>query len=219
MAKLKIANKYATVPNLLLNDSNISLKAKGLYAFIQSKPDNWEFSAERISSQLKEGLPSIKASLQELEKFGYLTRDRYQNLQGYWEVEYTLFENPAVGFLPSGNPTEENPIVGKPSNNTNKDFSKKDSIDTIIIKKKERFLTSLEVYRFDLENEFENFYEYWSEPNQKNGKLRFEDQKFFEISKRIKTWMNNSTKFKNNGTNTSEKLGTSAARMEALRNW
>jgi hypothetical protein len=44
-------------------------------------------------------------------------------------------------------------------------------------------------------------------------------EKFFDIARRIKTWMTNSTKFKNNGTNNSEKLGTSAARMEALKNW
>lgn len=83
---------------------------------------------------------------------------------------------------------------------------------------KESFSEKLSAFAHLLENEYDNFYSYWTEKNNK-GKERWETEKFFDISRRIKTWMNNSTKFKNNGTNTSEKLGTSAARMEALRNW
>jgi hypothetical protein len=224
MAKLKIANKFATVPNLLLNDNLITLKAKGLYAYIQSKPDNWEFSAERISRQLREGLPSIKSALQELEINGYLNRNRYQNKKGFWEVDYVLYDNPTIENptaenLLSGKPTEENPTIGKPSNNNNKEFTNKESIKDIIESKVSKFQEIMEVFRYDLEDEFDNFIGYWAEPNHKNGKLRYEDQKYFDISKRIKTWMTNSTKFKNNGTNNTEKLGTSAARMQALRNW
>ena len=68
-----------------------------------------------------------------------------------------------------------------------------------------------------LNSEYDNFYAYWTEQN-KSGKERWEQEKFFNIERRINTWMNNKTKFNNNG-NTTEKLGTSAARMEALRKW
>ena len=70
---------------------------------------------------------------------------------------------------------------------------------------------------FELGDEYDNFYAYWTEQN-KSGKERWELEKFFNIERRIKTWMNNKTKFNNNG-NTTEKLGTSASRMEALRKW
>ena len=70
----------------------------------------------------------------------------------------------------------------------------------------------------ELNTEYDNFLSYWTEKDKK-GKERWENEKYFDIARRIKTWMTNSTKFKNNGTNNSEKLGTSAARMEALRNW
>ena len=69
----------------------------------------------------------------------------------------------------------------------------------------------------ELKDEYSNFFYYWTEKNIQ-GKERWECQKFFEISRRVKTWMQNKTKFSNNG-NTTEKLGTSAARMEALRKW
>jgi len=80
------------------------------------------------------------------------------------------------------------------------------------------FSEMLSPYILELSDEYDNFYYYWTEKNNK-GKERWEMEKFFDIARRIKTWMTNSTKFKNNGTNNSEKLGTSAARMEALKNW
>ena len=75
----------------------------------------------------------------------------------------------------------------------------------------------LSPYIADLGIEYTNFYSYWSEKNNK-GKERWQVEKFFDISRRINTWLTNANKFSNNG-NTTEKLGTSASRMEALRKW
>ena len=89
------------------------------------------------------------------------------------------------------------------------------------IKEKESkvsFSEMLSPYSFELGTEYDNFYSYWIEKNNK-GKERWECEKFFDISRRVKTWLNNNSKFKNNGTNDKQPLGTSAARMEALKNW
>ena len=40
------------------------------------------------------------------------------------------------------------------------------------------------------------FYDYWTEPNKSGKKLRFEDQKFFDLNRRLATWSNKS--FNNN---------------------
>lgn len=221
MGKLIIKNRYGTIPNDLLNSIYISFKAKGMYAYIQSKPDNWEFSAERISKQVKEGLPSVISALKELENFGYLVRNRYQNNKGFWVVDYLLYENPIEENLIIGNPNQENPNIGKPSNISNKDFSKQE--DNNYTNNKERVVkeSSLSFYEMvtmvqsEIGDEFDNFYSYWTEKDKK-GKERWESEKFFDISRRVKTWMANKSKFNNNGT---EKLGTSAARLEALRKW
>jgi len=67
--------------------------------------------------------------------------------------------------------------------------------------------------------EYNNFFSYWTEKNSK-GKERWEMEKFFDISRRITTWMNNKSKFSNNGNSNNEpKLGTSEARMAALKKW
>lgn len=72
------------------------------------------------------------------------------------------------------------------------------------------------LYKVDLGDEYDNFVSYWTEKDKK-GKERWQNEKYFDIARRVKTWMTNSTKFKNNGTSNESKLGTSAARMEALR--
>ena len=85
------------------------------------------------------------------------------------------------------------------------------------IKEEYSLVEMLSPYIADLGIEYTNFYSYWSEKNNK-GKERWQVEKFFDISRRINTWLTNANKFSNNG-NTTEKLGTSAARMEALRKW
>jgi len=94
MALIKIQRFFGAVPNDLLNNPDISFKAKGLYAYLNSKPDNWDFSVESIAAQVKEGIDSVRGGIHELEKFGYLKRIKHQNEKGYWEVDYMLFEVP-----------------------------------------------------------------------------------------------------------------------------
>jgi hypothetical protein len=225
MGKLIIKNRYGTIPNDLLNSIHISFKAKGMYAYIQSKPDNWEFSAERISKQVKEGLPSVISALKELENFGYLARNRYQNNKGFWVVDYLLYEIPIEENLITGKPNKENPNIGKQSNNSNIDYSKQE--DNNYTNNKERivkepsisFYEMVTMVQSEIGDEYDNFVSYWMEADKK-GKPRWESEKFFDISRRVKTWLSNKSKFSNNGNSNSEpKLGTSAARMEALRKW
>lgn len=215
MKKLIIKNRYATIPNDLVNSTEISLKAKGLFAYIQSKPDGWEFSAERIASQLKEGLPTINSALKELESNGYLKRERYQNEYGHWMINYLLCEIPVAENLTLGNPMQEIPDTGKPSNNTKQYLTNKDINKTKI--ERVDFSDLIAPHLDVLGDEFENFSSYWTEPD-KRGKQRWENEKYFDISRRIKTWMTNKTKF-NNGKSNDKPRGTSIDRMEALRNW
>lgn len=67
MAKLKIVNRYGITPNNVLNNNNLTWKAKGLYAYIQSKPDDWEFAVNRISKDAKDGRDSTGGGVKELE--------------------------------------------------------------------------------------------------------------------------------------------------------
>lgn len=132
MSKLIIKNRYSVIPNDLVNNPEISLRAKGLFAFIQSKPEGWDFSADRISKQTKEGLQAVISALKELEKSGYLLREKIQNEHGHWGVNYILKESPFIEKPTIGNPPIGNPGIGKPINNIKKENTKKE-----VVKKKE----------------------------------------------------------------------------------
>lgn len=80
------------------------------------------------------------------------------------------------------------------------------------------FSEMLSPHAIDLGNEYQNFFSYWTEKNSR-GKERWEMEKFFDISRRITTWMNNKSKFNNNGNSNDTKLGTSEARMAAIKKW
>jgi hypothetical protein len=77
---------FTQVANQVLNDPKLSAKAKGLYAYLYSKPQNWNFAIDRISNDFTDGRKAINAGLHELEENGYLLRER----QGSGRVLYLL---------------------------------------------------------------------------------------------------------------------------------
>jgi len=67
---------FTQVKNAILENKELSLKAKGLFAYLYSKPDGWDFSHKRIALEMKESSNTIAKILKELEKNGYLKRKR-----------------------------------------------------------------------------------------------------------------------------------------------
>lgn len=74
----------------ILSDKNISLKSKGIYFYILSISIIDNFSAELISSESKDSITAIRSGLKELEKFGYLKREKSKDEKGHWLMKYKL---------------------------------------------------------------------------------------------------------------------------------
>jgi hypothetical protein len=77
-------------------------------------------------------------------------------------------------------------------------------------------IEDIQTFKNELGDEYDNFIMYWTEPN-KNGKLRYELEKFFDIKRRVNTWLQNKNKY-GNSKNT-DATATSRKRMEDLANW
>jgi len=74
---------------------------------------------------------------------------------------------------------------------------KESKVNEIKVKEsKVSFSEMLSPYIDSLNSEYENFYSYWTEKNAK-GKERWEAETFFDITRRISTWMKNNNKFAN----------------------
>lgn len=126
MSKLHIKNKYGIAPNELLNRPDVSLKAEGLFTYIQSKPNGWKFSIERISNQHSDGKASIRAALKELEGLGYLKRVPARDEKGFAGYDYYLYENLSSENQTTDNQSSENYVTFSNKDNSNKDNSNKD---------------------------------------------------------------------------------------------
>lgn len=90
MAKLtKQEIGFTQVKNDVLNDKTLSLRDKGLFAFLFSKPDGWDFSSDRISEESADGRRAVLESLKVLEKRGYLSRKKLPNGRMEYCLKYT----------------------------------------------------------------------------------------------------------------------------------
>jgi uncharacterized protein YdaU (DUF1376 family) len=86
----------------------------------------------------------------------------------------------------------------------------------INVNTKDIFINSIKEYEEILGDSYNEFIEYWCEPN-KNGKLRYELEKFFDVKRRINTWTKNKLRYGN--TKTFNPTATSKERMDALAKW
>ena len=116
----KLPERYTIVSNGLLSDPELSLKAKGLYAYLLSKPDEWIFHLSVMKKELKESRDSIYSALRELIERNYLKRYQINN-GSFGGTIYEFVENPCTE-----NPCTENTH----DNNTNQ--TKKDKTKTNI---------------------------------------------------------------------------------------
>lgn len=78
------------------------------------------------------------------------------------------------------------------------------------------FINNIEPFVTLLGGSYQEFIDYWTEPS-KSGKLRYEAQKFFDIKRRVNTWLQNKNKY-GNSKNT-DATATSRKRMEDLAKW
>lgn len=79
---------FTQVANSVLLDTNLSLKAKGLFAYLYSKPIGWDFSHLRMAEELKESKNTILSIIQELEQAGYLLRKRQSNGRVVYQLSF-----------------------------------------------------------------------------------------------------------------------------------
>jgi hypothetical protein len=67
---------FTQIANSVLNDKTLSLRAKGLFAYMYSKPHGWEFSSYRMVNESTEGRDAIRTAEKELIIAGYLVRKK-----------------------------------------------------------------------------------------------------------------------------------------------
>lgn len=128
MSKVRVHKNgnFTVMSNYHFKERGLSLKAKGLLSLMLSLPDTWNYSVSGLVVLSKDGKDSVMSALAELEKFGYLTRERVVNSKGQFSgIEYNIFEEPQREKPPADKPildkqSAEKPIAeNRPQLNTN----------------------------------------------------------------------------------------------------
>lgn len=86
---------YTHIANELLEAEGLSFRARGIAAFLLSKPDDWEIKTEYLMKMGREGERAIRTALHELAAFGFLMRDRIADEQGKLRTVTYVADYPA----------------------------------------------------------------------------------------------------------------------------
>lgn len=87
--RIEKTRDYTVMSNHHLRNAGLSLKSKGLLSMMLSLPEDWNYTTRGLAKICKEGTDSIGSALKELERAGYIVRNRLRDSKGkIVDVEY-----------------------------------------------------------------------------------------------------------------------------------
>lgn len=131
MVKIKKQRQknFTIIDNKVLQDTELTLKAKGLFAYLWSQADEWNFYETEVVKHSKDGISSLRSGIHELEKRGYLQRKRTRIKGKLKDSVWILSETPNLENLSLENLNLEKDTLtstncNKTNNNNNRSSDK-----------------------------------------------------------------------------------------------
>lgn len=115
---VKIDKDFTVIPNEIIRNKEMSANAKMILITMLSLPPEWNFSINGLTAVVKEGRDAVRSAISEIERFGYITRERERKENGtlgamvYTVYQYPVSEKPVMGEPRLENPTQAKPILG-----------------------------------------------------------------------------------------------------------
>jgi len=140
--RIKKTKGFTTLPNQMLRDTRITLKARGLLAQLLTHSVKYEISKKKVVNQNIEGKDAINSAFNELIRFGYIVPKKSRN-KGRYQFEYDVYDTPIKGGLSKNSPervirsglsASDNPHYQEISNKE-KENHQKSVLQSIIINK------------------------------------------------------------------------------------
>ncbi|MFE9024368.1 hypothetical protein ACFYNL_38285 [Streptomyces sp. NPDC007808] len=120
------ADQFTQIANGLFRTTELSYKAKGLFGLLSTHREGWRMTVTDIARRGRDGEAAVKSGLKELEKHGFLVRERERGVDGtlgaaaYFITDLPARQNsrsqPESGFPPVDDPT----LADRPTKNTNR---------------------------------------------------------------------------------------------------
>lgn len=82
---------YTNTSNQLVRDESLTWKARGIFNYLWSQSNEWQFYVKEIAGHSKDGEKALQSGLQELEEHGYLKRvNRHSKNGGFDGLDWIL---------------------------------------------------------------------------------------------------------------------------------
>lgn len=82
---------YTNTSNLIIRDDRLSWKARGIFIYLWSQANEWNFYVNEIASHATDGVKSLRRGLDELEQYGYLKRvNRHSDTGSFDGMDWIL---------------------------------------------------------------------------------------------------------------------------------
>lgn len=85
---------FTIISNEFLHDDRLSWKAKGLFTYILSLPENWKIYQSELIKHSPDGETAVKSAIKELKDCGYIAQSR-EKKNGRFSWEYKIIEAPS----------------------------------------------------------------------------------------------------------------------------
>ena len=88
-------DNYTNVSNIVVRDSRLSWKARGIFLYLWSQANEWQFYVGEIATHATDGESALRSGLKELEQYGYLERNHRHNDSGSFDgMNWILTDTP-----------------------------------------------------------------------------------------------------------------------------
>lgn len=99
---------FTMLSNEARNDKKLSWKARGIYWYLKSLPQDWIIHQKHLAAQTPDGIDSLRSGMKELMDLGYLKKKQVRDKSGHLSWQWIFFELPP--FHPQATaPKRENP--------------------------------------------------------------------------------------------------------------
>lgn len=97
MARLikKDRGNYTNISNVLVRDKRLSWKARGIFIYLWSQANEWQFYVSEIATHATDGERALRSGIKELETYGYLKRVHSHSDSGSFDgMDWVLSDHP-----------------------------------------------------------------------------------------------------------------------------
>ena len=113
--RIEKTRDYTVMANHHLKNRELTLKAKGLMSVLLSLPDDWDYTLAGLARISREGVDAIREAVKELERAGYVIRNRVRNEKGHLtDTEYVIYEQPRAPEVAADSQEPVSPALEKP---------------------------------------------------------------------------------------------------------